>query len=293
MNPIANDGATPTDLIACARTLAPRIMAAAPAIEADMELPPDVVAGLHEARLFRMLLPRTCGGYQIEPAVFFEVVEALAQADASVAWCVGQAAGCSMAAAFLAPEVAHEIFGGASAVMASGPPSRNARAVKCDGGYRVTANWSLASGGRHSTWFGGHSAVCTQDGAPLACPDGKPVIRTMMFPRSATRLTPNWDVIGLRGTGSDDYAVDNLFVADAFTFAREAPEDRRDPSWLYEFSGLNMFGVAFAATALGLGRASLDDFVALAGQKMLMGQTRLVRESGVVAVEQEKYPYGM
>ena len=281
MSEFAHDGATGAELIARAKALAPRIAAAAPQIEQAMELPADVVAALHEARLFRILLPRTLGGYQIEPAVFFAIIEALARADASVAWCVGQGAGCSMAAAFLAPEAAREIFGSHCAVMASGPPSRNAKAIKCAGGYRVTGSWTLASGGRHSSWFGGHAAVIGEDGKPVIGADGKPVIRTMMFSRTATKLTPNWDVIGLRGTGSDDYAVEDLFVAETFTFTREAAQDRRDMSPLYTFSGLNMFGVAFAATSLGLARSALEDFITLASGKLLMGQARLVRESAV------------
>ena len=281
MMKFAHDGATPAELIARAWRLAPRLTAAAAEIEQRMELPADIVGGLHDARLFRILLPRTLGGYQIQPAEFFEIIEALASADASAAWCVGQASGCSMAAAFLAPEVAAEIFGPANAVMASGPPSRSGKAITCAGGYRVSGTWSLASGGRHATWFGGHSAVWAADGTPLTGADGKPVIRTMMFPRAVTTLTANWDVIGLRGTGSDDYTVEDLFVAEAFTFARESPLDRRDMSPLYEFSGLNLFGVAFAATALGLARACLTDFVALANGKMIMGQPRLVRESAV------------
>ena len=278
----AGSGRADTDaagqLVASARGLIPIIAEAAPQIEADAAIPPHVLAALHDARLFRMLLPRTFGGLQVAPATFFEAIEALARADASVAWCVGQACGCSMGAAFMAPEVSREIFGHPTAVMASGPPSANARAVIVEGGYRVSGTWSLASGGRHADWFGGHAAVIAADGRPLKGKDAKPVVRTMMFPRTATTLTPNWDVIGLRGTGSDDYTVTDLMVPAAYSFTRESPEDRRDASPLYELTGLNMFGIAFAATALGLARSSLEEFVALAGTKQVKGQPRLVRE---------------
>ena len=97
-----------------------------------------MLAALHEARLFRMLIPRSCDGEEVEPAAFFEVMEAIAMADASVAWCIGQGSGVSMAAAYLKPEVARAIFGPADAVVASGPPDRNAKAIIVDGGYRVT-----------------------------------------------------------------------------------------------------------------------------------------------------------
>lgn len=276
------DDATSADLIARATALQPRLAAAAHRIEQQGELPADIVAALHEARLFRMLLPRALGGYQIGPATFFRVIEALARADASTAWCVGQAGGCAMSAAFMAPEAAAEIFGPANAVMASGPPSKTGRAVIVDGGYRVSGTWSLASGIHHATWVGGHAPMIRSDGSTVTGPDGRPEIRTMMFPRAAARLIPNWDVLGLRGTGSDDYAVEDLLVPAAFTFTREKPADRRDMSPLYELTGLNMFGMAFAATALGLARTCLDELVALAGTKTVVGQPRLVRESATL-----------
>ena len=268
-------------LVERAGTLVPLIESVAAEVEATGELPAGLVSALHEARLFRLLLPSSVGGLQLMPDVFFEVIEVLARADASVAWCVGQGCGCSMGAAFLAPDVARRIFAPATAVMASGPTSHRGGAVKVDGGYRVTGHWSLASGIRHSDWIGGHSTVIDAAGKPIPGADGKPVVRTMMFPRSAARIIPNWDVVGLRGTGSDDYEVEDLFVADDHTFTRESPADRRDMSPLYEFTGLNMFGVSFAAVALGLAHACLEEFKTLAGAKKPTGQARLLRDNPI------------
>jgi len=268
-------------LVERAGTLVPLIESVAAEVEATGELPAGLVSALHEARLFRLLLPSSVDGQQLMPDVFFEVIEVLARADASVAWCVGQGCGCSMGAAFLAPDVARRIFAPATAVMASGPTSHRGGAVKVDGGYRVTGHWSLASGIRHSDWIGGHSTVIDAAGKPIPGADGKPVVRTMMFPRSAARIIPNWDVVGLRGTGSDDYEVEDLFVADDHTFTRESPADRRDMSPLYEFTGLNMFGVSFAAVALGLAHACLEEFKTLAGAKKPTGQARLLRDNPI------------
>lgn len=274
-------GGEPRAILDRAEALLSLVSSVAAEVEATGELPSRLVSALHEASLFRMLLPRSVGGLQMMPDAFFAVIETLARADASVAWCVGQGCGCSMAAAFLAPDVAARIFRPATAVMASGPTSHFGGAVKVEGGYRVTGRWSLASGIRHSDWIGGHSTVMDKAGKPIPGADGKPVVRTMMFPRSAARIIPNWDVVGLRGTGSDDYEVTDLFVADDHTFTRESPADRRDMSPLYTFTGLNMFGVSFAAVALGLAGASLDEFKTLAGAKKPTGQTRLLRDSPV------------
>jgi alkylation response protein AidB-like acyl-CoA dehydrogenase len=131
-----------------------------------------------------------------------------------------------------------------------------------DGGYRVTGHWHFASGSRHSQWIGGHATICEPDGGPRLGANGKPLEqRTMFFPRSKATITDTWQVIGLRGTGSDDYAVNDLFVPEAYSFTRESDADRREAGPLYKFSIFNMFGMAFCAVALGIARTVLNDFV--------------------------------
>ena len=155
------------DFRARARAIAPRIAEAALLIERERQLPPDLVAALHEAKLFRMLLPRSGGGGEVDPTTFFETVEEIAKADASTAWCIAQASGASMGAAYLAPGAARTVFGADDAVMASGPGTAGTRTQVVDGGYRVTGNWSFASGSRHATWFGA-IASSTRPTAPCA-----------------------------------------------------------------------------------------------------------------------------
>jgi alkylation response protein AidB-like acyl-CoA dehydrogenase len=270
-------------LLERARELQPLLEGAADRIEKEREIPADVLAALHEARLFRMLIPHSCDGEELEPAAFFEVMEAIAMADASVAWCIGQGSGVSMAAAYLKPEIAREIFGAPDAVVASGPPDRNSKAVIVDGGYRVTGNWTFASGSRHAQWLGGHSTVCERDGSPRLGPDGKPLEqRTMLFPKASAVMTDVWQVMGLKGTGSDNYSVKDLFVPEEYTFTRELAADRRESGPLYRFSIFNMFGVAFSAVALGIARKVLDDFIKLAKEKVPFTSTALLRDNGQV-----------
>ena len=99
------------ECVARARELAPLIESASDRIEAERKIPDDVLSALHDARMFRMLIPSSCGGGEVAPMAFFGAIEAIAKADASVAWCLGQGSGVSMAAAYLKPEVAHDIFG--------------------------------------------------------------------------------------------------------------------------------------------------------------------------------------
>jgi len=282
LNRVSTDNSAAT-LLERARQLQPLIEGAADRIEKEREIPAGVLAALHDSRLFRMLIPRSCDGEELEPAAFFEVMEAIATADASVAWCIGQGSGVSMAAAYLKPEVAHEIFGAPDAVVASGPPDRNSKAIVVDGGYRVTGTWTFASGSRHAQWLGGHSTVCERDGSPRLDADGKPLEqRTMLFPKSSATMTDVWQVMGLKGTGSDNYSVKDLFVPADYTFTRELAADRRESGPLYRFSIFNMFGVAFSAVALGIARKVLDDFIKLAKEKVPFTSTALLRDNGQI-----------
>ncbi len=270
------------DCVARARELAPLVAAHAARIETEREIVPEVLAALHEARLFRMLLPASCDGLEVDPATFTQAVEELAKADGSTAWCVVQACGCSMAAAYVEPDVAREVFGDARAVLAWGPVGPNVKAVAVAGGYRASGSWSFASGIKHATWLGGHCPVYEADGTPRLAPDGKPAERTVLIPKASATINDIWHVIGLRGTGSDNYAIEDLFVPDRCSFTRESAADRRERGPLYRFTTFHLYGTGFAAIALGLARASLDAFVALAATKMPKTKTFVLRDNAVV-----------
>jgi indole-3-acetate monooxygenase len=277
--------ATESDAGECidrARTLAPLIVAHAARAEAEREIAPEVLDALYDARLFRMLLPESCGGLEVDPATFMQAVEELAKADGSIAWCVVQGCGCSMAAAYLEPAVAQEIFGDARAVLAWGPVGPNVKAVAVEGGYRASGSWSFASGIKHATWLGGHCPVLEPDGSPRLAPDGKPAERTVLIPKASARINDIWRVIGLKATGSDNYAVEDLFVPDRYSFTRESAADRREGGPLYRFTTFHLYGIGFAAIALGLARASLDAFVALAATKVPKTKTFVLRDNAVV-----------
>ena len=137
-------------VVSRAEALRPVVEAASNDIEDRRRIVPALLDKLHEARLFRLLLPRSSRGEETDPVTFFHVIETIARGDASTAWCLGQAGGCAMTAAYLEPKVAHEIFGDARSVLAWGPGPKS-RAVEVDGGYKVTGTWAFASGGRHAT----------------------------------------------------------------------------------------------------------------------------------------------
>ena len=272
------------DYIERARELGPELDAAAEEIELRRELPEPIVEGLVERGLFRLLLPRALGGAELPPAVYVQVIEEVAKHDASTAWCLGQATGCTMTSALLEPEVACEIFGGKRGIVAWGPPGP-AEARTVPGGYRLSGTWSFASGSHHASWLGAHVAILSEDGTPRLRPDGGPVIRTLLFPKVSAKFTDIWHVIGLKGTGSDSYTVTDLFVPEEYTVLREAEPKLQQRGLLYAFSSSNMYSSGFAGVALGIARSTLDAFVELARDKIPRGAKRTLRDNNVVQAQ--------
>src|ERR1700675_1359430 len=264
------DERTKVDFVASARALAPVIAAAAPRIEANRELPPDLVGALHDARLFRMLVPRSLGGEEISPVEFVQAIEEIAKADASTAWCIAQTSVCSTVAKCLKREIAEEIFKkNPRGVLAWGPSAMKAKAIVEKGGFRVTGTWPFASGSRHATWLAAHCRVYDGDGQLRHDDDGNPVEKTLVVPRQAATISDVWHVIGLKGTGSDTYTLTDVFVPEDRAIAHHAldPAERREPGPLYSFTSYQLFGSTFPAVALGIARTTLDAFVALAKTK--------------------------
>ena len=268
-----------TEYLERARAFVPELAAAAAEIERRRELPEPVVAAMVERGFFRMLLPHSLGGAELPPAPYIRVVEEIAKGDASAAWCLNQGAGCSMTAAYLDPAAAKEVFGGPRGILAWGPGPGKARIV--EGGYRVTATWSFASGSHNATWLGCHVPIYEDNGRQLLHADGSPVVRTPIFPKSCAEMTDIWHVMGLRGTGSDKYSVTDLFVPAAFVAARD-DSTRREDGVLYRFSSLQLYASGFAGVAMGIARSTLDAFIELARDKVPFRGKKTLRDNNVV-----------
>jgi alkylation response protein AidB-like acyl-CoA dehydrogenase len=277
--------ATTEEYIGRVDEIAPMLEAAGEAIDIERELPAPVIAAMIDSGLFRLLMPRSLGGAELLPAQYVPIIEALARIDASTGWCVNQNSGCSMTSAYLAPEVARDIFGGPRGILAWGPGPGEARVTP--GGYRVTAKWAFASGSHHATWLGCHVPVIEADGKPRCNSDGSPVVRTMLFPKSATEFTDIWHTIGLRGTGSDQYTVKDLFVPEGYSVNVLSRKDipAREPALLYRFSSLSMYAAGFAGVALGIARGMLDSFIELARDKIPRGARVTMRNNNVIQAQ--------
>ncbi|HEX8967801.1 MAG TPA: acyl-CoA dehydrogenase family protein [Chloroflexota bacterium] len=271
------------DLVRAARSLAPEITAAASRIERERQLPSALVDALVDAGLFHMLLPASLGGAELDLPTYVRAIEELARADASVAWCVGQANGLAGYMAYAHPSAVCELYSKERVLLANGPGEGNrpGRAVEQGEGYRVSGRWMFASGICHATWL---LAVCNlyaPDGTARLETDGAPAQRLMLVPRSSARLHDVWHVSGLRGTGSQSFSLDETFVP-AQRAIHVAPAARQERGPLYLFTNNGFFAPAFGSVALGLAHASLTAIMDFAAGKVPRGMDRSIRESATV-----------
>ncbi len=267
-------------LVERARALYDLIAREADEIERRRRLTEPVVAALIENGLYRALLPQSLGGAEAAPEVFMQVLEEVAKADASTAWCLGQCSVCAMISAYMDRDAANEIFNSPPGILAWGAIAHEVKAEP--GGYRANARWDFASGSRHASWLGAHVRIVEADGSPRKKPDGAPEIRTILFPVTSATMYDVWDVIGLKGTGTDSYSVDNLFIPEKFAALRDEPHALRERGPLYKVPTLLVFALGFAALSLGVARATLDAAIELSRGKHATGLAKAMRDNNAV-----------
>jgi indole-3-acetate monooxygenase len=259
--------ATAHPLVEAALALEPRIRASADQVERDGRLPDDLVRAISETGIFRMLVPRSLGGGEVDPVTQMEVLEAISRGDGSVGWVTAIASGSAWTLAFLRPEVAAEILDDPHAIVAGSlAQPQGARAVAVDGGYRLTGRWSYGSGSLHASWLVSRSLVFDGD-RPRTDSGGGPATRVLVFPQADATILDTWHVAGLNGTGSHDYTVADLFVPEERTFELTGEPPYHDgPLYKGRF-----FLLAHGAHGLGIARAAVDTLTELVRSKPQSG----------------------
>ncbi len=275
------DGAQPT---AVARALAPEITRRADDAEALGTLPIDLVGRLRSAGVFRALQPRALGGFEIAPVEFIEMMEELARADGSTGWIAAIGAGAPAFTAWLEPAVAKELFGSNADFLAATVFAPTGRAVPDGvGGFAVDGRWPFASGCRHAEWLLTGMFVFDGD-APRMIPGQGPDWRLGFFPRADAEIVDNWDVLGLRATGSNDVIARGLHVAEEHTISPFFEPARADgPLWRLAF--FTLVGAALVGVPLGIARRALDEFGDLATTKTRAGTFEPLAADPVAQVE--------
>lgn len=215
----------------------------------------DVVDLMKQAGVFRAMVPKILGGDELSPSEFLRMIETISQADGSTGW----VASFGVSAVYLGAlpiETLREIYAdGPDVVFAGGifPPQT---ALPVDGGLEVSGRWSWGSGCRGADIIGVGIKV---DGAGPG--GGLPLIAVM--PAGRVTIAENWDVIGLKGTGSHDMVVDKVVVPESWTFVRGGPSSLDTP--LYRYPAMPLAAQVLAVVGLGVARAALDHLIDLAG----------------------------
>jgi indole-3-acetate monooxygenase len=261
--------------------LAPRVQELRRAIEQQRTLPTELVEPMTDAGFFSLWLCRALGGPELTFVEFAHVIEELARADGSVGWCAMVASVFSRLSGYIPEDVGREIFGKSSRLAGSINPT--GKAVAVTGGYRVSGRWSYGSFIQHSHWTVGNSIV--HDGeTSRRDANGAPDIRFMIFPTPEVEIIDNWHVAGLRGTGSNDFQVNDLFVPESHALPAFTAKPLQ-PGPLYATPLITIFAASLPCVSMGIARAAIDAFVALAEGKTPMGSSSRLRDKPMAQVD--------
>jgi alkylation response protein AidB-like acyl-CoA dehydrogenase len=263
--------------------LGPRLRESAEQSERERRVPADIITAMVDAGIFRMCVPRSVGGGEVDPFTLVRVLEDLSAADASAGWCAMIGATSGLVAGYLDADIARDLYGDNPRAITGGVFAPHGRARVVEGGYRVTGRWPFASGCEHSTLLMGGCVVEDAEG-PRLLPTGLPDPRLMLFPASAARIVDTWSVSGLRGTGSHDIEVADLFVPASWSVSL-VTDGPRETGLLFAFPVFGLLAVGIAAVALGIARSAVAELVRLASGKRPTGTRRLLSERAAVQAQ--------
>ena len=259
-----------------AREMARRAAEAADRIDDERRLPPDLAADMADKGLFRLLVPHSLGGHELDFLDYLAIVDVFARADGSTAWCVNQNNVFATDAVRMPVETAREIWADPGAVISNGPHTPSTVAVPTQGGYRVTGRWNFSSGIRHANWVAALAPLERLDeGRQQSADHDREVL--LLVPRDQVEVLDVWQVNGLRGTGSFSFQAEDLFVPSSRSYGADDAPSESGP--LYVVPKVLMFSSGFATVALGVARSALDAAIDIAGEKIPVKRTSVLRDT--------------
>jgi alkylation response protein AidB-like acyl-CoA dehydrogenase len=271
------------DAIVAAINLAPHIRAVREELETTRRVPRSLVQAINDAGLFRPYLPHALGGLELPPLTVFRVIEEISKVDGSVGWCTMIASSVSLLSGWLPTDIGRALFGNPPDVRIAGSLRPEGQAYPVNGGYRIRGRWDFASGIHHANWL---LCTCTiMDGdAPRQTPAGVPETRSMLIPADAATVVDTWSVVGMCGTGSQDFIVDEVFAPAAHSFSLADPPQAPGPLYHPRL----LFVVLWTGTvgnALGMARGAMDAFITLASQAHSTSAPTLLRDRALVQTQ--------
>ncbi|MEJ0018398.1 MAG: acyl-CoA dehydrogenase family protein [Acetobacteraceae bacterium] len=289
MDAVTEDTRLPADidaepLVRQAAALRPELRRFQQEFEREQRLPSALVEQLQAAGFYRMVIPRSLGGLQVDPLTYTRVVETLAEGAGSVGWNIANNSIGQLVTLGLPDEGVQEIYpSGHATVMAGTAVQGGGTAVVVPGGYRVSGHWTFGSGCQEASWMLGSFQIL-DDGEPRRRPDGGSMYWRGVFPRAeATILPGSWDVAGLRGTGSFDWTVEDVFLPERRSMIHAGvPVDNqwnRWPGLTYALPAVAWVGPHHSSVITGIARAGIDALIELAGGKMPRGRSFLLADN--------------
>jgi indole-3-acetate monooxygenase len=280
---MAEETRLPTDVdaqpvVRAAADLYPMLRRYHEEVEREQRLPPALVGALHEAGFYKMVIPRSLGGLQLDPLTYLRVVELLAEGCGSVGWNLGNGGVGQLVTLGLPDEGVDEIYGKrADTIIAGTAVPGGGRAVAVAGGYRVTGHWQFGTGSQEASWMLGSFQVIGDDGQPRRHPDGGSLYWRGVFSRTEVEIVPgSWDVTGLRGTGSFDWTVEDVFLPERRTMPQVGiPLENQWSRWpglTYQLPVQCWVGPHHSSVITGIARAGLNALIDLAGGKQPRGR---------------------
>lgn len=251
-------------LIERAERMIPVLAQRAAQAEAEGRIPAETVADMQAAGFFKVLQPRRHGGYELDPQTFFRIQMALAKGCMSTAWVYGVVGVHNWQLALFDERAQQEVWGSDPSTLIASTYMPVGKVTPVEGGYRFSGHWKFSSGSELCDWIFLGGLV------PPAEPGGAPDYRTFLLPRSDYRIVRNWDVLGLRATGSHDILVDDVFVPDYRTHRAVDGAMGTSPGLavndvpLYRLPFAQIFVRAVCTACIGALEGALDDFVAYA-----------------------------
>src|SRR5262245_33102039 len=266
-----------SDLVERARALVPALLERVPEADRLRRIPDATIADFREAGFFRMLQPARWGGLEVEPRTFFDVQMTVAAACPSSAWVLGVVGVHSWQLALFPREAQEEVWGKDPESLISSSYAPTGKVTRVEGGFRISGRWSFSSGCDHCAWvfLGGFVPVAAGE---------KPDMRTFLLPRADYRIEDNWHVAGLKGTGSKDIVVDDVFVPEHRThrlidgYFLRSPGNEVNTAPLYKLPFGQVFVRSVSTSAIGIAQGALAAYLEVAAKRVGAGDGTKVAE---------------
>lgn len=262
MMQIETDYLTPeaAELVDVARSLVPKLAARAAEVDANGIVHPDSVREIHDAGLFRVLQPKRWGGHEMDPRVFYTIQMILAEGCMSTAWIYGVIGVHYWQLPLFTEAAQNDVWGKDPSTRIASTYMPVGKAEKVDGGYRFSGRWGFSSGCEYAEWIflGGLLPKADGSGALEHC--------TFLLPKADFKIVKNWDVLGLRGTGSHDIVVEGAFVPEHRTNRTNdnsdaaCPGREGNPGWLYKIPFVQVFQRAVSSACIGALDGAISNF---------------------------------